>query len=121
MNGLLWALTEGKDLPVVMFLILNGANLNLMDKDGNTAMHHAAKMGEAHALKIFHSVGGSLIPKNYAGKSPLDLAMDAGQATCVTFIRLAMLAAEGGTSFKEDLAFFSKSATEEKKPEKKGK
>ena len=59
---------------ITTLLLLRGADPNRQDKDGNTALHHAALSGMTDAVPILIEHGASLAVKNRQGKTPLDLA-----------------------------------------------
>ncbi|GHV88520.1 hypothetical protein AGMMS50267_08830 [Spirochaetia bacterium] len=69
------ALTAIKD-PQGEFLtaLLTPASLQAVDVDGRTILHLAADMGEVADIKTIITAGASLNKRDYAGKTPLDLA-----------------------------------------------
>lgn len=60
----------------------------LQDKDGNSAIHYAAKANQLNAVKYLAPM--ELMIQNKQGKTPLDVAYDAGSKDVVDFLRDAM-------------------------------
>lgn len=56
--------TGAGDIPLV----------TIVDEDGDTALHVAVSWGQSHIVDLLHGRGGILTGKNFAGKTPLDLA-----------------------------------------------
>jgi ankyrin repeat protein len=63
-------------LSGVQFLVANGANVNAVDKRGNTALHIAAnnRPGSGAIADALLRAGASLTVKNADGKTPVDIA-----------------------------------------------
>lgn len=64
------------NLPsVALWLLKNGADPNLTDKEGNTALHEAAWRGiNPKVVQALLDAGGRKSAKNHAGLTPLDSA-----------------------------------------------
>ena len=61
-------------LQWVIWLLERGADPNLPDSRGWTAVHQAASRGNAHMFKAVVAAGGDLRRKDLAGKTPLGVA-----------------------------------------------
>ena len=59
---------------MVQTLLLNGADPNLQDREGNTALHFAVKLNEAEIVMQLLQYGGRPLQENREEKTPLDLA-----------------------------------------------
>eukprot|EP00754_Rhynchopus_humris_P035465 Rhum_TRINITY_DN16991_c0_g1::Rhum_TRINITY_DN16991_c0_g1_i1::g.164981::m.164981 len=59
---------------VVQTLLDLGANVNVVNMDGDTALHLASSQGYGDVSQILGSVGGDLLAKNDNGETPLVLA-----------------------------------------------
>lgn len=82
-------------LPIVRLLIEHGAAINATDKDGLTALHHAA-MNE-HSTDIIEflvSHGANVNARTQRGSTPLDIAISCRSSTA----QLSLLNAGGKTS-----------------------
>lgn len=64
------------NLPsVALWLLKNGADPNLTDAEGNTALHEAARRGiNPKVVESILAQGGNRIAKNSDGATPLDIA-----------------------------------------------
>jgi ankyrin repeat protein len=64
------------NLPsVALWLLKNGADPNLADKEGHTALHEAARRGiNPKVTQALLDAGGRKFAKNRAGLTPLDIA-----------------------------------------------
>jgi ankyrin repeat protein len=51
--------------------------LDAVDSEGNTALHHGAKQNQAEAVKLLLQAGSNPGLQNKAGKKPMDFAKDA--------------------------------------------
>ncbi|EGG17546.1 ankyrin repeat-containing protein [Cavenderia fasciculata] len=95
-------------------LIQNGAQSSTLDSNGNTGLHIAAQIGNSIGCILLIMKGVQLLSvPNRDGKTPLDLAVDAGQVSCVAILRLAQLQKDEGKlifdeNFAEVLRGFSK-------------
>jgi len=61
-------------LDLVALLLEAGADPDLQDKIGDTALHYAARGGREEAVALLIEHGASLDIENNAGQTPLDLA-----------------------------------------------
>lgn len=66
--------TKGGQLRSLRYLILKGADTNLQDKDGKTAMHIAASEGKVDVFNVLAAAGANAAIKDYSGKTALDYA-----------------------------------------------
>eukprot|EP00124_Ichthyophonus_hoferi_P004291 Ihof_evm2s455 gene=Ihof_evmTU2s455 len=60
---------------VLDVLLTNGANPNITDKKGWTAIHWAAVMNNVTAVELLCNHGVDIFPRTHGGKSALDLAV----------------------------------------------
>lgn len=72
-TALLWALDLGLE-KTALFLINEGANVNIKDKNGFTALHYAAKSNLKNIVKLLISKGLDINYKNSMGDTPLHLS-----------------------------------------------
>lgn len=61
---------------VVEWLCSRGAELNAADRNGWTALHHAADSGHEQSARVLLAHGAALASRSAAGKRPLDLAVE---------------------------------------------
>ncbi len=62
-------------LPGIKFLIeVAGADVNAVDHDGNTALHHAAARGDVESIKYLVSKGADVTKVNREGQTVADMA-----------------------------------------------
>jgi len=66
------ALAKGADAVRALF---SGAAINAKDPSGNTALHYAAKQGDASLVSLLISLGANKAVKNIAAESPADIAL----------------------------------------------
>ena len=64
------------DTNVTKLLLDNNALVHYKDKNGNTALHYAAKYGSMNAIKDLIEAGSKMNVKNNDGNTPLLLAKD---------------------------------------------
>lgn len=69
--------TKRRDLLWVRFLLGKGANMNIQDRDGNTALSDAAQIGFTDGASQLLEVGASPDLANNRGETPLVLATQA--------------------------------------------
>lgn len=106
------AVIEGKLLNLVL-LLQNRIDVNCLDAQHWTPLHHAAFLGRVDAAYILFKNGAKLDIRDGSNLSPLDVAIAHQKADLVTFLRLAQMAiAEGQVnstddSFSEALQHFS--------------
>jgi len=84
-KDLLDAVKEG-DVARVRLLLRRGANVNAMDKYGNTPLHSAAVLGHAEIARLLLEHGADPSIRNDLGRTPLDLARDRGHEGVVRVI-----------------------------------
>ena len=63
-----------------------GAQLDERDADGDTAIHIAARGGDAQALLVLLNMGASIDSLNKNGRSPLHVAVDTGNDECACLL-----------------------------------
>lgn len=66
---------EADAIKVMNMLLDAGADINVADHMGRTALHGAAQKGWSDAVKALASRGADLTAKTAAGKTPLDYAL----------------------------------------------
>jgi ankyrin repeat protein len=76
------------NLPsVVLWLLENGADPNLTDSGGNTALHEAAKKGiNPKVVQALLDSGANLQAKNAAGQTALDVAQEHGKTKVIDLL-----------------------------------
>lgn len=55
-------------------LLLNGADINAKNDDGNTALHSTAALGMSNVVQYLINHGADIDVKNLKDQTPLDLA-----------------------------------------------
>ena len=65
---------KDSDRDSLKMLFTAGANINAKDKDGNTGLHVATKLGNEKTIKGFIGYSADINTKNSAGLTPLHLA-----------------------------------------------
>ena len=69
-------------LPAVTYLVNElGADVNAIDADGNTAVHHAASRGDNEMIKFLVAKGADVKRVNRAGQTTIDVANGPVQRT----------------------------------------
>jgi ankyrin repeat protein len=69
-------------LPAVKYLVDElGADVNAVDHDGNTAVHHAASRGDNEMIKYLVSKGADVKKLNRSGQTTIDVANGPVQRT----------------------------------------
>ena len=59
---------------VVRKLLCSGVSMNdVLDKEGNSALHVAAKIGHTYTVRLLLSIGADKFLKNKKGETPLDV------------------------------------------------
>ncbi len=66
-------MTLGENVSITFF-IQKGANINLQDNDGNTALHLAAKENNLDAVRTLLSAGADVNIKNKKGQKPVQMS-----------------------------------------------
>ncbi|MGD8586822.1 MAG: ankyrin repeat domain-containing protein [Chloroflexota bacterium] len=79
-------------------LLEYGADPNLLDDSGNTALHHAARWDRVTTIPLLVEHGASLNVQNVAGKTPLDLATDPAVIELLQDLGAEPAAASGSVS-----------------------
>lgn len=84
------------DVAMLELLLLNGANANAVDETqhGWTALHYCAVGNHSTPAALLFRRGAKLDAKDKKGRTPLDVAIEAKHADCVTLLRLALHAEE---------------------------
>ncbi|KAI9026877.1 hypothetical protein DFJ74DRAFT_522734 [Hyaloraphidium curvatum] len=72
---------------VIDFLLLQGAEVDLQDDLGFTALHYAVQMGNLRAALVLLRRGASLSVRDYLGTSVLDVAERSRDPSCITLVR----------------------------------
>jgi uncharacterized protein len=67
---------QRKTAPLVKLLLAKGATLEAVDRDGNTALHHAAMMDAVAAVKLLLAAGAKRSRPNREGKTAYMLAKE---------------------------------------------
>jgi Arf-GAP/coiled-coil/ANK repeat/PH domain-containing protein len=100
---------DGDNALVLMFLLQNGAQVNVKDANGMTPLHIAASGHVACASMLCRMRAKDVADNN--GQTALDVALESQNADVITLLRLAKLARDGGgideKSFSEALDSFS--------------
>ncbi|CAH8503432.1 unnamed protein product [Schistosoma turkestanicum] len=73
------------------FLLLNGADIDIKDNQGRTALHHACRFGRVHLVCLLLRRRANQLIADNDGKSPLDVALELANADIVTLLRLQRL------------------------------
>ncbi|XP_033732382.1 uncharacterized protein LOC117321879 isoform X2 [Pecten maximus] len=79
---IIWA-SEHKYVNAVKYLVKNGADPNLKDKEENTSLHWAAFSGSVDIAEIFLNAGCDLETPNEHGDRPLHIAARQDHYECV--------------------------------------
>lgn len=94
MSALHLAAKHGASYLLQELIQVRGVNVNIVDKDGNTALHHAAMANNTNinstntsrttpldTVKLLvETYGANVLSKNNAGETPYDVAMNSSQA-----------------------------------------
>lgn len=64
---------------IAEYLIVNGADVNACDNNGNTALIEAVRMGRTTIVELLLNNGARIGDTNFEGKSALDVALDAAE------------------------------------------
>ena len=73
-------LRHGVTTGIVTMLLKHGADANVREQSGYTALHAAAQNGDVDTIRALLLGGADLTLKSDDGKTALDIAMDAGHA-----------------------------------------
>ncbi len=86
-------------LPAVMYLVEElGADVNAIDADGNSVVHHAAARGDTEMVKYLVSKGADVKKINRAGQTTIDVANGPVQRTQPYPETIALLASLGAVN-----------------------
>ena len=89
--------THLRRTKISQILIRSGSRLHLKDIDGNSALHFAARNGDANTCVLLLDAGAQLVETNRAGETPLDLGARGGHTETVTCL-LNSWALQNGSS-----------------------
>jgi len=82
----LHAAVMGEHTPCVLLLLLNGANPNSTDLEGNTALHIAARNGHLPSLRVLIRYRAEDV-RNNAGYTATELAINGQHEQCVQLLQ----------------------------------
>jgi ankyrin repeat protein len=86
-------------LPAVRYLVEElGADVNAIDHDGNSVVHHAASRGDNELIKFLVSKGADVKKINRAGQTTIDVANGPVQRTQPYPETIALLASLGAVN-----------------------
>lgn len=74
------------DVVTMLRLLQEGADVNLVDADGNSALHHAAARGYFEAVRFLVKFGAVIDCKNNNRRRPLDFALEMRCASVMEFL-----------------------------------
>ena len=80
------ALADFSNTPLMKYLVANGAQLDLTDEEGNTALMLAAGRNRCDAVEMLAKKGASLYNVDRRGYNALHLAAQAGHAAVVRIL-----------------------------------
>ncbi|XP_027027080.2 CARD- and ANK-domain containing inflammasome adapter protein [Tachysurus fulvidraco] len=106
-TSLLLAAEHGH-VPVIKFLLHQGAKLDFKDQLGRTALHKAAEMGHTEAVVALVRAGAGIYATDQASKTPQHLAAQNGHENAVR-----ALVMEERRTFKNQTTFLHMAATED--------
>nr|CDS25433.1 arf GAP with coiled coil ANK repeat and PH [Hymenolepis microstoma] len=87
---LISAVTGGR-IAACELLLTNGADINAVDQDGRTALHHACSLQRVHLVCLLLRRLANHEIKDKDGRRPIDVAIDTAHADIVTLLRLQPL------------------------------
>ena len=67
--------SESAAIRLTKILLDHGANLGLLDRDGNSALHYAVGAGFPDVVQLLLQAGADPKAQNLAGKSATDIAI----------------------------------------------
>lgn len=73
-NVILHVASSKGNIPLIMFLIQQGANINIPDMHGNTALHYAVDRSRKDAILCLLNNGAIVNQQDYKGNSPIHVA-----------------------------------------------
>lgn len=74
----LQAASQNGHIEVIKVLIKHGVNMEVEDKDGDRAVHHAAFGDEPAVIEMLHRGGGDLNARNKRRQTPLHIGVNKG-------------------------------------------
>ncbi|KAF4463661.1 Ankyrin repeat domain-containing 17 [Fusarium albosuccineum] len=74
------------DESSIRAIIDAGADINLADEDGNTALMEAAQVGDAEAVQILLDKGADVLLKNHDNQNALQIALEMDSTECVKIL-----------------------------------
>ena len=101
-NPLHQAILSGS-LMTCEFLLLNGANINAIDRNGYTPLHLAIETGNTSLAYLLLKHKSKYDITTNDGKKPIDIAVTQTNADIVTLLRLTQLNDEIGTGDDSEL------------------
>ncbi|VDM31723.1 unnamed protein product [Hydatigera taeniaeformis] len=87
---LISAVTGGR-IAACELLLTNGADINALDQDGRTALHHACSLQRVHLVCLLLRRQANQEIRDKDGRRPIDVAIDTAHADIVTLLRLQPL------------------------------
>ncbi len=72
---------------VIRLCIDAGADVNVGDKDGTTALHRAVQRENIESIKVLLDAGANARQERSDGKTPLDLALEAGNEEIIEILQ----------------------------------
>ncbi|KAI5054464.1 hypothetical protein GOP47_0030646, partial [Adiantum capillus-veneris] len=84
----LCAAAERGDAEVLQSLLNYGADVNLGNLEGTTALHVAVEAGWTEAAKLLVSYGAKVEQCNHNGLTPVDVARQGGQKELVQLLEI---------------------------------
>ncbi len=76
----------GRHLEVVRLLLANGADVNVEQQGGFTALHAAAQNGQLEMIQLLLASGAKVDALTFERKTPADLARDRGHAEALSLL-----------------------------------
>ena len=80
------AVSEYSNTAVLKYLVINGADIDAVDNDGNTPLMLAASRNRYDTVEMLAQKGADLFTCNKQGYNALHLAARIGHATCVRLL-----------------------------------
>ena len=81
--------TYGSYAEVVKLLLAKGADINVKNSNGETALMAASSRGNADVVKLLLDKGADINVKNSKGKTALAIAKDKGKTEIVAMLEKA--------------------------------
>ena len=83
--------SESEGLEAVALLLELGANINVANQDGNTALHIAAGAHSSHIVRLLAENGAALDQTNARGQTPLAVASGRRRASAAGLVTVDLL------------------------------